>query len=114
MDKTYYIKKGRKYIPVGMHSIPTDHLPDGIWIIQSRPGTRSYHPILSFVKHDFDVFHDLSLYAEEVEVKEVLAQVIHEMIENKEFVIYNHSIYEVSAKISKKMFDKIKELKNGI
>ena len=111
MDNTYYIKKGRKYIPVGGHSLPFDNIADGIWVVQSKPGSRSYTSILYRMNHDFDKFHDLNFYAEQVEMQEVLVGVIREMVDKEEFVIYNHSIYEVAEKMSEKIYKKIRELK---
>lgn len=111
MDNTYYIKKGRKYIPVGGHSLPFDNIADGIWVVQSKPDSRSYTSILYRMHHDFNKFYDLNFYAEQVEMTEVLVGVIREMVDKEEFVIYNHSIYDVADKMSKAMYAKIKKLK---
>jgi len=111
MDNTYYIKKGRKYIPVGIHSLPFDNIADGIWVVQRKPGSRSYTSILYRMNHNFSAFHDITLHAESIETVEVIASIINDMIDKGEFVIYNHSVYDVAEKISNKLYDEIKKLK---
>lgn len=37
--QTYYIKKGKRYIPVGVNGAPDLH--NGVWLVETRPGRRS-------------------------------------------------------------------------
>jgi len=111
MDNTYYIKKGRKYIPIGGHSLAFDNIADGIWLVQSKPGRRSSSSILYRADHNFNVFHDITSYAEEIETVEVLVNIIKDMVDKKEFVVYNHSMYEIAEKVSKELYSQIRKLK---
>jgi len=39
MGETYYIKKGNKYVPAG---ISGPDLYEGIWLVEIKPGSKSY------------------------------------------------------------------------
>ena len=110
MDNTYYVKKGNKYIPVGIYSLNND-LPDGIWLVHRKPGSTSYHSILSRIKYKFDYFADISSTAEEIEMSELLCEVIRPLLDDKTFIIYNCSIGDFAELLSSKIYDKIREVK---
>lgn len=48
-DRNMYIKKGRKYVPVGLW-MEKDWLPDGIWMVLHKPGMVQKTNLLAYAK----------------------------------------------------------------
>ncbi len=69
-ESTYYIKKGKKYIPVG---ISGPDLYDGLWLVQCKDGSKSYKNLYMRLSNLPDC-HDLQLLAKVTMLEDIICK----------------------------------------
>lgn len=91
-ESTYYIKKGKRYIPVGMSG---PNLHNGLWLVQSHSGGTSYKNLYMRVG-DLPDCHDLQLLAKVVQLEDTICKTMMKAWEGGAQV----SIAEVASRIA--------------
>lgn len=94
----YYIKRGKKYIPVGVHNLK-DNIPYGIWYVRKHPYGTSRTSI------DFwetNQFLDIKKTCSQIELTDIIVDAVRSMDE-KNFSIYNISYYDFAKELAKKI-----------
>lgn len=101
---TYYIKQGRRYIPVG-HDGP--NLYDGIWLVKSSPSRHSATNIEKLLCELPDK-RDLDILAKSVQLEDDICEVMLRAWENKNAM----SIADVARKIALMLAKKEKKIRD--
>lgn len=95
MSETFYIKKGRKYIPVGQTG---PELWNGIWLVESKPGSTSYKNLCCRLSDLPDRF-DLQILAKVTLLEDIIINVMNEAWKDGR----GASLAEVASKIATKL-----------
>jgi len=93
----YYIKKGKKYIPVGYSDLP-NNIPFGIWYVRKNDSGTSYTNLLSWIETETT---DLKKIVSQVDFAGKLTNVLSEM--EVKFSLYDMSLYNFAEEIAKKI-----------
>ena len=107
---TYYVKQGKRYIPVGYCNAPD--IFDGIWLIQHSDQNRSGKNLMCRMDELPD-YVEVKKLAKSVMLEEAIVEVLRDMNTEGKLSIYNISIQDMAEKISKEVYKKIKNNLKG-
>jgi len=97
MNETYYIKKGKKYIPVGM-SHP-DMMGEGLWLIQFYEHSKSYKSLM-FRVCDLPNPIDLQVLAKATLLEEIITKEISDAWGDGKFTSFAEVAQRIVGKLT--------------
>jgi hypothetical protein len=102
MSETYYIKRGKKYVPVG---ISGPDLYDGLWLVQCSDRGRSYKNLYMRLANLPDC-HDLTILAKAAMLEDIIAKTMMDAWKDGP----SRSIQDVAGMIAAKLVTKEEKL----
>jgi hypothetical protein len=96
--KEYYIKKGRKYIPIGTYELP-NYIPYGVWYVRKSGGGTS-HTNLDFWKTDG--ISDIKKMVKQIDFADKFIEALNRMPKDS-FSVYGTSLFDFAQKLSQEL-----------
>lgn len=117
----YYLKRGKKYIPVGYGDVPDIH--EGIWLVKCSDGSKSFNNLvyrISDLPQPLDMQKVTSLLIYEDSLTKFFAEYFDDGNENgsgifgdspEEAKLYNVSVSKLSLDVLRFLFQECERLK---
>ena len=96
--KEYYIKRGKRYIPIGVCEL-RDNIPYGIWYVRKTEGGTSYTN-LDFWKTD--EISDIKKIVQQVDFADRFIKALSKMPKDS-YAIYGTSLSDFAKKLSQEI-----------